>query len=306
MYGLAVLGLFVGLAILGGLALGLLTRAHGAALVVGIRLLLLGLAWAVAGALWFLISGIERDRLLFARSVKGSVRSSARGILGAIGMFAGLLLAGALTDHSVSAGGTAALAVGQPVELAGPTVDGSHYDVAQHRGKVVVVDFWATWCGPCLAELPNLRAVYQELHGSGLEVVGVSFDFDRAALEKFLRDKPTPWPHIFFSEKGAQGFANPLGQKYHIDAIPCQLVIDPEGRLAARDVRGAQLRAAVAQALGKPASWSDRLAAGGLRLLGWLAKGMFAAPIWLVFACIVGGAVLGSLMEAGLRRSLTS
>jgi len=65
------------------------------------------------------------------------------------------------------------LLTGEPVKVSGKTVDGKPFDISEYKGKVVIVDFWATWCGPCLAELPNLKKIYQKYHDRGLEIVGV-------------------------------------------------------------------------------------------------------------------------------------
>src|SRR5207248_10637606 len=116
--------------------------------------------------------------------------------------------------------------IGQMIDLAGSTLDGSRFDLAEQRGKVVLVDFWATWCGPCIAELPNVRAVYDQHHGNGFEVVGVSLDSERPHLAKFLHDHPEPWPQIFFDEEGQRGWDSPLARRYGVRAIPCLLVID--------------------------------------------------------------------------------
>jgi thiol-disulfide isomerase/thioredoxin len=224
-----------------------------------------------------------------------------------LGWLAGLLVAGSLAETQAAKVESAEspLVLGQPVEIAGPTLDGGRFDLAAHRGKVVLVDFWATWCGPCVAELPNVRAVYDKYHADGLEVVSVSFDLERSALEKFLQAKPMPWPQIFFDEKGQGGFDNPLGRRYGIQAIPCLLVIDREGNLAARNVRGSQIEAAVAETLGRPVAWGDRLAGVGWRLLGWFFQALLVASAWLVLPCILVGATLGAAAEAAIRRMRT-
>jgi thiol-disulfide isomerase/thioredoxin len=275
-----------------------MTGVGAFALHLGVRLALFGAGGGLAAAVGRFICGGATERLTSLRFTKGDFG-------GVVGWFAGLLLAGFLAEKqlAIQAGAQSFLAIGQTVEIAGPTLDGRHYDLAEKRGKVVLVDFWATWCGPCVAELPNLRAVYEKYHAQGLEVVSVSFDFDRAALVKFLEANSTRWPQIFFEEKGQSGFENPLGLRYGIKAIPSLLVIDREGKLAARDVRGPQVGAAVAEALGEPLPGSERLKGGGLRLLGWFFQGVLAAPAWLLLVCVFGGAVVGALAEAALRRA---
>jgi thiol-disulfide isomerase/thioredoxin len=139
---------------------------------------------------------------------------------------------------------------GQELDLAGPTVDGGTFDLKKLRGKVVLVDFWATWCGPCVAEMPNVKRVYERHHKDGFEVVGVSLDQSREALLRFIKAKEMPWPQLFFDNKDAQGWNNPLARKYDINAIPMTILIDRAGKVVEIGLRGEALEPAVARLLG--------------------------------------------------------
>jgi thiol-disulfide isomerase/thioredoxin len=275
--------------------LGLGARAAGLYLLARISLLAVGLGLGVV--LSRLICGEPVSRLLTG--------GRARGDLSCLAFLAGLLLLpGVVGPHLPSAsGGQGQLATGQPVELSGPTLDGGRFDLAEHRGKVVLIDFWATWCPPCVAELPNVQAVHDEFHDQGLEVVSVSLDFQRSALVKFLQAKPLPWPQIFFNPKDPAGQEHHPARRYGIQAIPCLLVVDREGKLVARDVRGGAIRTAVARALGQPVSWGARLAEAGSRLLQAVFYSVLASAWWLFLLCGVGAAVLAACAEAVVRRA---
>ena len=125
----------------------------------------------------------------------------------------------------------ARLLSGDRVKISGKTLDGAPFDINQYKGKVVVVDFWATWCGPCRAELPNLKAVYDKYHGRGLEVVGVSLDENRDDLAKFIKEKDLPWKILVNTEPHHTGFDNPIADQYGISGIPAVFLMNRDGKV---------------------------------------------------------------------------
>jgi len=140
---------------------------------------------------------------------------------------------------SIDAGATQKNALGKPVTLAGKTLDGKDFSTKNLAGKVILVDFWATWCGPCVAELPRIKAVYDKYHDQGLEVIGVACDGDALALTKFIQEKNLPWPQFWDKEKqtGVVDGMHPLAAQWKLNGIPQMFLIDRTGVLRSVDGR---------------------------------------------------------------------
>jgi thiol-disulfide isomerase/thioredoxin len=128
--------------------------------------------------------------------------------------------------------------VGKPMELTGTTSEGGKFDIAQYKGKVVLVDFWATWCGPCRAALPDLKEAYEKYHAQGFEVVGVDLDGQLSDLSDFLDKEKLPWVNVVGEEKEGQ-MQFPLAEKYGINGIPTTFLVGRDGKIVSQTL-GAQ------------------------------------------------------------------
>ena len=133
----------------------------------------------------------------------------------------------------------------KPIELRFTATDGIAVDLAKLRGSVVLLDFWASWCGPCMADAPQVVKTYERLRERGFAIVGISLDQDRAAMDGALKKTGMTWPQFF---DGA-GWKNKIAQQFGINSIPAAWLFDKKGMLRETALRGDELTAAIERLL---------------------------------------------------------
>lgn len=123
--------------------------------------------------------------------------------------------------------------LGKPLELSFTALDGRKVDMKELKNKVVIIDFWATTCAPCIVLLPSLKELYSKYQAQGLEVIGVSLDTDRDKLTQFIKKNEIPWPQSF----DAAGDDGPVPKAFAIKGIPVVWLVDRQGLLRHLDAR---------------------------------------------------------------------
>jgi thiol-disulfide isomerase/thioredoxin len=140
----------------------------------------------------------------------------------------------------------------KPFQLNGITgFDGSGFQLGDYAGKVVLVDFWASWCVPCLREIPTIRALYAQLNAEGFEVISVNMDENLATAREFVQVQAFPWRTYHSQDEDALGFRAPFAREMGISAIPFMVLVGRDGRVAAVHVRGQRLKPSVKALLGQ-------------------------------------------------------
>ncbi|MGI4021031.1 MAG: redoxin domain-containing protein [Janthinobacterium lividum] len=120
-----------------------------------------------------------------------------------------------------------------------PSIDGKILKLADYKGKYVMLDFWASWCVPCRKENPNVVKLYQQYHSKGLNIVGISLDEDKNAWQKAINDDGLTWAH----GSELQNFNGPVVQRFQVQAIPSNFILDPSGKIIAKNITGNDLSA---------------------------------------------------------------
>lgn len=142
--------------------------------------------------------------------------------------------------------GKSVRSIGKPfIDLTMNDTEGKAHKLSEWcgKGRYVLVDFWASWCGPCRAEMPNVTACYEKYHDKGLDIVAISFDNNKDAWLQAIQNMKMPWIHL----SDLAGWKSIASSTYEIQAIPSNILFDGEGKVVDTDLRAEQLEAKLAE-----------------------------------------------------------
>jgi thiol-disulfide isomerase/thioredoxin len=126
--------------------------------------------------------------------------------------------------------------LGNKIELEGTLLSGEKLDLSKFEGKVLLVDFWATWCPPCVGEIPNMKKNYEAYHDKGFEIIGLSCDQNKETVEKFVKDREIPWGIVYGDKAPSPSF-----DYYGVASIPTMIFIGKDGKVISLSARGEEL-----------------------------------------------------------------
>ena len=142
--------------------------------------------------------------------------------------------------------GNAGNAIGAAAtEFSGPNPEGKIITLKESLGKVTIIDFWASWCGPCRMENPNVVAIYNEFHDKGLNIIGVSLDKDETKWKEAIAKDGLTWTHV----SNLKFWDEPIAKLYSVESIPATFILDENGIIVAKDLRGDDLKAKIKELL---------------------------------------------------------